>query len=119
MASPCGTFSLFPDLNDSPIEVADTSSFEPRQSAPAPTLSFPGLPVEQLMAVQSDIDANHYTQKSCVEAIITDSNLSYQLQSRTNEVHQLKAQLSLFHSMFQDARKEITQLKKRNTKLKR
>ncbi|KAL7189770.1 hypothetical protein ACSBR1_039416 [Camellia fascicularis] len=79
MTSSRRPLTLFPDLNNSLIEI--TICFEYQQSAPtpAPVLHFLALSVEQLMATQSEIDANHYTLKSCVETVIAVSNLSRQL----------------------------------------
>ena len=75
--------------------------------------------VEQIMAAQSDIEANHYTLKSCVETMTAVNNLSHRLQSRTNEVQQVKAQLALLQRMYTDARAEICMLKAENKELKR
>ncbi|KAL7224423.1 hypothetical protein ACSBR1_025802 [Camellia fascicularis] len=110
--------TLFPGLNDSPIEI--TNSSEPRQSALASiyVLNFPTISVKQPIVAQFDIDANHYTLKSCVETVIAVSNLSCQLQDMTNEVHQLNAQLSLLQRMYKDAREEISNFKKQNKELK-
>ncbi|KAL7250413.1 hypothetical protein ACSBR1_012425 [Camellia fascicularis] len=91
MASSRRPLTLFPNLNDSLIEIANINSSEPQQnaSALAPVFSFPTMSVEQLMAVQCDIYANHYTLKSCVEIVNAVSNLSRRLQNRTNELHLL------------------------------
>ncbi|KAL7180121.1 hypothetical protein ACSBR1_043354 [Camellia fascicularis] len=64
------------------------------------------------MATQSDIEANSYTLKSCVETMIAVANLSWRLQNRTFEVYQLSAQLSLLKRMYKDTRGEISSLKK-------
>ncbi|KAL7181271.1 hypothetical protein ACSBR1_040194 [Camellia fascicularis] len=119
--APSRLLTLFFDLNDSSIKIANTNSSKPRQNAHAPisVFSLLVLSVEQLMVAQSDIEVNSYTLKSCVETMTTVSNLSLRLHSRTNEVHQLNAQLYLFQGMYQDARKEISQLKKQNIELKR
>ncbi|CAL5334188.1 unnamed protein product [Camellia sinensis] len=77
------------------------------------------MSVEQIMAAQSDIEANSYTLRSCVETVTAVSNLSRRLQNRTCEVHQLHAQLSLLQRMYKDARVEISALKKQNKELKR
>ncbi|KAL7196000.1 hypothetical protein ACSBR1_036100 [Camellia fascicularis] len=77
-----------------------------------PILSFPVMLVEQALAVQSDIDANHYTLQSCVETATAVSNLSHRLQNRTSEVQQFNVQLSLLQCMYKDARAEISTLKK-------
>ncbi|KAL7254219.1 hypothetical protein ACSBR1_008590 [Camellia fascicularis] len=79
MAFSCHPLTLFHGLNDSPFEI--TSSFDPRQSAPVPisVLSFPVLLVKQLMVVQSDVDANHFTLKSYVETVVAVSILSHRL----------------------------------------
>ncbi|KAL7165775.1 hypothetical protein ACSBR2_036615 [Camellia fascicularis] len=64
--------TLFPDLND-PI-----SSSGP--SAPAPTLpNLPMMSIEQIMAAQSNIEANHFTLKSCMETVTTVSKLAHRL----------------------------------------
>ncbi|KAL7258288.1 hypothetical protein ACSBR1_004417 [Camellia fascicularis] len=102
-------FSLFPNLNDSLIEIADTSSSKPRWSAPAPIFNFPVMLDEQLMVVQFDVDSNHYTLKSCVERVTMVSNLSHWLQNRTNEVHWLNAQLSLLQRIYKDAQLSLLQ----------
>ncbi|GMP68722.1 hypothetical protein CsSME_00028250 [Camellia sinensis var. sinensis] len=47
------------------------------------------------------------------------TNLSYRLQSRTNEVQQLNSQLALLQRMYKDARAEISVLKTENKELKR
>ncbi|KAF5935500.1 hypothetical protein HYC85_026629 [Camellia sinensis] len=75
--------------------------------------------VEQKMAVQTDIEVNQYTLKSCVETMTAVTNLSHRLQSRTNEVQQLNAQLALLQRMYKDARAEISVLKAENKELKR
>ncbi|CAL5364097.1 unnamed protein product [Camellia sinensis] len=75
--------------------------------------------VEQRMAVQSDVEANQYTLKVCVESMTAVTNLSNRLQSRTNEVQQLTAQLALLQRMYKDARAEISVLKAENKELKR
>ncbi|KAL7193749.1 hypothetical protein ACSBR2_025383 [Camellia fascicularis] len=61
------------------------------------------MSVEQTMAAQSDIDANHYTLKSSVETMIAVSNFSHWLQGRMSEVHRLNTQLSLLQRMYKDA----------------
>ncbi|KAL7263272.1 hypothetical protein ACSBR1_001444 [Camellia fascicularis] len=76
---------VFLDLNDSPIENAEASTSEPWQSSHALVLSFYVMSIEQTMEAQSNIDANHYTLKSCVETVTAVSNLSRQLQNRTSE----------------------------------
>ncbi|GMP83469.1 hypothetical protein CsSME_00037368 [Camellia sinensis var. sinensis] len=75
--------------------------------------------VEQKMAVQTDIEANQYTLKSYVETMTAVTNLSHRLQSRTNEVQHLNAQLALLQRMYKDARAEISVLKVENKELKR
>ncbi|KAL7254796.1 hypothetical protein ACSBR1_009027 [Camellia fascicularis] len=103
MAPPRRFLYLFPDLNTSLIEIADTGSFEPQQSVLASVLSFPMMLVEQAMVVQSDIDANHYTLRSYVETVTVVSNLSHRLQNMTSDVQRLNTQLSLLQRMFKDA----------------
>ena len=71
------------------------------------------------MAVQTDIEANQYTLKSCVETMTAVTNLSNRLQSRTNEVQHLSSQLALLQRMYKDARAEISVLKTENKELKR
>ncbi|GMP59738.1 hypothetical protein CsSME_00022894 [Camellia sinensis var. sinensis] len=104
-----GLLTLFPDLNESTREITSAVALEPQPSAPgfAP-LNFPMRSVEQKMAVQTDIEANQYTLKSCVETMTAVTNLSHRLQSRTNEVQQLNAQLALLQRMYKDARAEIS-----------
>ncbi|KAL7258301.1 hypothetical protein ACSBR1_004429 [Camellia fascicularis] len=51
------------------------------------------MSVKQLMAAQSDNDANHYTL-----------NL---LQNKTNEIHRLNAQLSLLQHMYKMLKKRL------------
>ncbi|CAL5365747.1 unnamed protein product [Camellia sinensis] len=75
--------------------------------------------VEQRMAVQSDVEANQYTLKACVESMTAVTNLSNRLQSRTNEVQHVNAQLALLQRMYKDARAEISVLKAENKELKR
>ncbi|THG08038.1 hypothetical protein TEA_011872 [Camellia sinensis var. sinensis] len=115
-----GLLTLFPDLNESTRERTGAVALEPQPSAPefAP-LNFPMRSVEQRMAVQTDIEANQYTLKSCVETMTAVTNLSHRLQSRTNEVQQLNAQLALLQRMYKDARAEISVLKAENKELKR
>ncbi|GMP55825.1 hypothetical protein CsSME_00020526 [Camellia sinensis var. sinensis] len=95
-----GLLTLFPDLNESTREITGAGASEPQPSAPgfAP-LNFPMRSVEQKMAVQTDIEANQYTLKSCVETMTAVTNLSHRLQSRTNEVQHLNGQdlLSLYY----------------------
>ncbi|CAL5371212.1 unnamed protein product [Camellia sinensis] len=112
--------TLFPDLNESTREITGAVAREPQPSAPefAP-LTFPMRSVEQRMAAQTDIEANQYTLKSCVETMTAVTNLSHRLQSRTNEVQQLNAQLALLQRMYTDARAEICVLKAENKELKR
>ncbi|KAL7188352.1 hypothetical protein ACSBR1_038237 [Camellia fascicularis] len=71
------------------------------------------------MATKSDIDANSHTLNSGMETVTAIFNLSHWLQSKRNEIHRLNVQLSLYQRMPQDARKEISQLKKNNKELKR
>ncbi|KAF5934239.1 hypothetical protein HYC85_030410 [Camellia sinensis] len=84
-----GLLTLFPDLNESTREItgAVASEPQPNTSGFAP-LNFPMRSVEQKMAVQTDIEANQYTLKSCVETMTAVTNLSHRLQSRTNEVYE-------------------------------
>ncbi|GMP34997.1 hypothetical protein CsSME_00007637 [Camellia sinensis var. sinensis] len=84
--------TLFPDLNESTREITGAVVREPQPNTSdfAP-LNFPMRSVEQKMAVQTDIEANQYTLKSCVETMTAVTNLSHRLQSRTNEVQQLNA----------------------------
>ncbi|GMP48518.1 hypothetical protein CsSME_00015840 [Camellia sinensis var. sinensis] len=115
-----GLLTLFPDLNESTREITGAGASEPQPSAPgfAP-LNFPMRSVEQKMAVQTDIEANQYTLKSCVETMTAVTNLSHRLQSRTNEVQHLNGQLALLQRMYKDARAEINVLKAENKELKR
>ncbi|THG02814.1 hypothetical protein TEA_017044 [Camellia sinensis var. sinensis] len=115
-----GLLTLFPDLNESTRERtgAVASETQPNTSVFAP-LNFPMRSVEQKMAVQTDIEANQYTLKSCVETMTAVTNLSHRLQSRTNEVQQLNSQLALLQRMYKDARAEISVLKAENKELKR
>ncbi|THG17602.1 hypothetical protein TEA_004908 [Camellia sinensis var. sinensis] len=112
--------SRFPDLNESTREITGAVALEPQPSAPefAP-LNFPMRSVEQRMAVLSDVEANQYTLKSCVETMTAVTNLSNRLQSRANEVQQLNSQLALLQRMYKDARAEISVLKAENKELKR
>ena len=121
MASSQGSLTLFPDLNESTIEMTNSDSPEPQPRAPPPppVFNFSAMSVEQIMAAQSDIEANSYTLRSCVETVTAVSNLSRRLQNRTCEVHQLHAQLSLLQRMYKDARVETSALKKQNKELKR
>ncbi|CAL5336205.1 unnamed protein product [Camellia sinensis] len=106
------SLTLFPDLND--------PKSSPGQSALAPTpLNFSTLSIEQITTAQSDIEANYYTLKSCMEIVTVVSDLSHRLQNRTSEVHRLNAQLSLLQRMYKDARAEISALKAKNKELKR
>ncbi|KAL7184220.1 hypothetical protein ACSBR2_026383 [Camellia fascicularis] len=85
MAPFCHLLILFPDLNDSLIKITDTSPFELRQSVPVPVLNFSTMLIDQTLATQSNVDANHFTVKSCVETVTTVSNLSHRLQNKTSE----------------------------------
>ncbi|KAL7161707.1 hypothetical protein ACSBR2_042225 [Camellia fascicularis] len=75
MASSRRPLTFFPDLNTPPTP------------CPCPVLNYPTLSIKQTMAAHSNIDANHFTLKSCVEMVATVSNLSHWLQNRTSEVH--------------------------------
>ncbi|KAF5950517.1 hypothetical protein HYC85_012510 [Camellia sinensis] len=76
-----GLLTLFPELNESTREITGAVALEPQPSASgfAP-LNFPMRSVEQKMAVQTDIEANQYTSKSCVETMTAVTNLSHRLQ---------------------------------------
>ncbi|KAL7226498.1 hypothetical protein ACSBR1_021577 [Camellia fascicularis] len=115
MGSSHGSLTLFPDLNESTIEMTDSDFSEPQPRAPSYShvFSFPAMSVEQIMATQSDIEANLYTLRSCVETVTAISNLSCRLQNRTYDVHQLNTQLSLLQRMYKDARVEFSALKKK------
>ncbi|CAL5340283.1 unnamed protein product [Camellia sinensis] len=115
-----GLLTLFPELNESTREITGAMASEPQPNTSgfAP-LNFPMRSVEQKMAVQTDIEANQYTRKSCVETMTAVTNLSHWLQSRTNEVQQLNAQLALLQRMYKDARAEMSVLKAENKELKR
>ncbi|CAL5431875.1 unnamed protein product [Camellia sinensis] len=115
-----GLLTLFPELNESTRERtgAETSEPQPNTTGFAP-LNFPMQSVEQKMAVQTDVEANQYTLKACVESMTAVTNLSNRLQSRTNEVQHLNAQLALLQRMYKDARAEISVLKAENKELKR
>ncbi|CAL5399758.1 unnamed protein product [Camellia sinensis] len=102
---------LFLDLND-PVSAAGPS-------ASAPTLSnLPMMSIEQIMAAQSDIEANYFTLTSCMETVTAVTKLAHQLQNRTSELHQVNAQLSLLQRMYKDARAEICARKAENKELK-
>ncbi|KAL7167152.1 hypothetical protein ACSBR2_037764 [Camellia fascicularis] len=85
MASSRGSLTFFPDLNESTIEMTDSDSLEPQPHAPPPSsvFSFPAMSIEQIMAAQSDIEANSYMLRSCVETVTAISNLSRPLQNKT------------------------------------
>ncbi|CAL5393299.1 unnamed protein product [Camellia sinensis] len=112
--------TLFPELNEPTREItgAVASEPQPNTSGFAP-LNFPMRSVEQKMAMQTDIEANQYTLKSCVETMTAVTNLSNRLQSRTNEVQHLNSQLALLQRMYKDARAEISVLRAENKELKR
>ncbi|CAL5352884.1 unnamed protein product [Camellia sinensis] len=112
--------TLFPELNEPTREITGAVALEPQPSAPefAP-LNFPMRSVEQRMAVLSDVEANQYTLKACVESMTAVTNLSNRLQSRANEVQQLNSQLALLQRMYKDARAEISVLRAENKELKR
>ncbi|KAL7165587.1 hypothetical protein ACSBR2_041300 [Camellia fascicularis] len=105
MVSSHGSLTLFLNLNESTIEITGSDSLEPQPRAHLLylILSFPPISVKQIMAEQSDIEANSYTLRSCVEIVTVVSNLSRQLQNRTFEVYQLSVQLSLLQRMHKDA----------------
>lgn len=119
-----GPLTLFPDLNESTIEITGSVALQAQPSAPGLSaaafalLNFPILSVEQIMAAQTDIEANHFTLKSCLETVTTVSKLSHRLQNRTSEVHQLIAQHSLLQRIYKDARAKICALKAENKELK-
>ena len=125
IASSSRGLTLFPDLNECTREITGAVALEPQPSALGPSppgfapLNYPMVAVEQIMAAQSDIEANYYTLRSCVETMTAVNNLSHRLQSRTNEVQQVKAQLALLQRMYTDARAEICVLKAENKELKR
>ncbi|KAL7219637.1 hypothetical protein ACSBR2_012654 [Camellia fascicularis] len=79
----------------------DIASSDPPQSIYNPALN-PVVSLDQLLVAKSDIDTNAHTLKTRVEIMTVLSNLSCQLQSRTNEVHQLRARLSYFQRMYQE-----------------
>ena len=112
--------TLFPDLNESTGERTGAVAHEPQPNTTgfAP-LNFPMQSVEQKMAVLTDVEANQYTLKACVESMTAVTNLSHRLQSRTNEVQQLNSQLALLQRMYKDARAEISVLRAENKELKR
>ncbi|GMP41114.1 hypothetical protein CsSME_00011320 [Camellia sinensis var. sinensis] len=112
--------TLFPELNEPTREItgAVASEPQPNTSGFAP-LNYPMRSVEQKMAMQTDIEANQYTLKSCVETMTAVTNLSNRLQSRTNEVQHLNSQLALLQRMYKDARAEISVLRAENKELKR
>ena len=115
-----GLLTLFPDLNEATRERTGAVALDTQPSAPEFTpLNFPMRSVEQRMAVLSDVEANQYTLKVCVESMTAVTNLSNRLHSRTNEVQQLNAQLALLQRMYKDARAEISVLKAENKELKR
>ncbi|CAL5439677.1 unnamed protein product [Camellia sinensis] len=115
-----GLLTLFPDLNESTRERTGAVALEPQPNTAGYTpLNFPMRSVEQRMAVLSDVEANQYTLKVCVESMTAVTNLSNRLQSRTNEVQQLNSQLALLQRMYKDARAEISVLRAENKELKR
>ncbi|GMP77538.1 hypothetical protein CsSME_00033788 [Camellia sinensis var. sinensis] len=115
-----GLLTLFPDLNESTGERTGAVASEPQpNTAGFAPLNFPMRSVEQKMAVQSDVEANQYTLKACVESMTAVTNLSHRLQSRTNEVQQLNSQLALLQRMYKDARAEMSVLRAENKELKR
>ncbi|KAL7178202.1 hypothetical protein ACSBR2_031369 [Camellia fascicularis] len=77
------------------------------------------MSIEQIMAAQSDIEANHFTLTSCIETMTAVTKLAHRLQNRTSELHQVNAQLSLLQRIYKDARAEIGALKSENKELKR
>lgn len=81
----------------------DTASSDPLQSIYNPTLN-PVVSLDQLLVAKSDINTNAHTLKTRVEIVTAVTNLSCQLQSKTNEVHQLRARLSYFQRMYQETR---------------
>ncbi|CAL5399698.1 unnamed protein product [Camellia sinensis] len=112
--------TLFPDLNESTGERTGAGALEPQPSTAGYTpLNFPMRSVEQRMAGLSDVEANQYTLKACVESMTAVTNLSNRLQSRSNEVQHLNSQLALLQRMYKDARAEISVLRAENKELKR
>ena len=84
---------LFSDLND-PVSAAGLS-------APAPTLpKLPMMSIEQIMAAQSDIEANHFILTSCIAAVTAVSKLAHRVQNKTSELYQVNAQLALLQRMY-------------------
>ncbi|CAL5372839.1 unnamed protein product [Camellia sinensis] len=115
-----GLLTLFPDLNESTGERTGAVASEPQpNTAGFAPLNFPMRSVEQKMAVQTDVEANQYTLKACVESMTAVTNLSHRLQSRTNEVQHVNSQLALLQRMYKDARAEISVLRAENKELKR
>ncbi|GMP78713.1 hypothetical protein CsSME_00034540 [Camellia sinensis var. sinensis] len=91
-------------------------------TTPTLVISLPNLPmmsIEQIMTVQSDIEANHFTLTSYMKIVTAVTKLAHRLQSRTSELHQVNAQLSLLQCMYKNARAEIGALKAENKELKR
>lgn len=117
MTSSSRPLTLFPDLND-PISSAGPSASTPT----LPVIPLPNLPmmsIEQIMAAQSDIEANHFTLTSCMETVTAVTKLAHRLQNRTSELHQVNAQLALLQRMYKDGRAKIGALKGENKELKR
>ncbi|KAF5954817.1 hypothetical protein HYC85_007673 [Camellia sinensis] len=87
-----GLLTLFPDLNESTREITGAVALEPQPSAPefAP-LNFPMRSVEQRMAVQSDVEANQYTLKSCVETMTADARAEISVLKAENKELKRKA----------------------------
>ncbi|KAL7244136.1 hypothetical protein ACSBR1_016382 [Camellia fascicularis] len=89
-----------------------------QDTRPPLVFNFPLASIKQLTAAQYDTEVNSHTLKSCVDTETVVSNMSRWLQSRVNKVQQLTAQLTLSQRMYQDAQREISQLKRQNKELK-
>ncbi|CAL5406949.1 unnamed protein product [Camellia sinensis] len=109
--------TFFPDPNEIPEEVRNTATSDPHRKSPAPTFN-PVVPLDQLLTAQFDMDANSHTLYLCVDAMTLVSNVSRRLQSRTNEV-QADHSTCHFSAYVSRCLKENSQLKKKNTELKR
>ncbi|KAL7222080.1 hypothetical protein ACSBR1_023902 [Camellia fascicularis] len=77
--APSRPLSLFPNLNDTPMELPDIGSSEPPQSLPALVFNLAAMSFDQLLATMSNIDTNSHTMKSCAAAFTMVSNLSCRL----------------------------------------
>ncbi|XP_028105404.1 protein CASP-like [Camellia sinensis] len=137
MASSRGSLTHFPDLNESTIEITsfDSCKPQPRIPPPFPVLSFPAMLVEQIMASQSDIEANSYTLRSlhvvwglriwnnvhcsrCSDNLDSNNILENSLSAKEKIISELNMELHNLETTLSNEREQhINEIKKLNVLL--